>query len=113
MNEITLRNRRLGPEAAMQLAEQRAPTALIESKSDIAEEIEATVASFSSAAGLDAETVNGRPSFVPLAAGNDRSADDRNGSCGLNATETGQLECRHLPAADIECRPAPLDDPDV
>jgi 2-polyprenyl-6-methoxyphenol hydroxylase-like FAD-dependent oxidoreductase len=32
MNEVTLRNRRFGPEAAMQLAEERARTALLGSR---------------------------------------------------------------------------------
>jgi 5-methylphenazine-1-carboxylate 1-monooxygenase len=66
MNDITLRNRRLGPEAAMQLVEQRAPPGFDRIDDVITrEEIKLIVASFSSAAGLDVETVNGRPSFVP------------------------------------------------
>jgi 5-methylphenazine-1-carboxylate 1-monooxygenase len=68
MNDITLRNRRLGPEAAMQLVEQRAPAGFDRIDDVITrEEIKVIVASFSSAAGLDVETVNGRPSFVPAA----------------------------------------------
>jgi 5-methylphenazine-1-carboxylate 1-monooxygenase len=71
MNEVTLRNRRFGPEAAMQLAEERAPDGF-ERLEDVVsrQELEAAVASFSSAAGLDAAVVNSRPSFVPLATAN-------------------------------------------
>jgi 2-polyprenyl-6-methoxyphenol hydroxylase-like FAD-dependent oxidoreductase len=66
MNDITLRNRQFGPEGAMQLVEQRAPGGFDRIDDVITrEEIKLIVASFSSAAGLDVETVNGRPSFVP------------------------------------------------
>ena len=69
MNEITLRNRRFGPEAAMQLAEERAPDGFVRVEDVVSrQELETAVASFSSAAGLDAERVNSRPSFVPLGA---------------------------------------------
>jgi 2-polyprenyl-6-methoxyphenol hydroxylase-like FAD-dependent oxidoreductase len=72
MNEVTLRNRRFGPEAAMQLAEERAPDGFDRIEDVVSRsELEAAVASFASAAGLDAEHVNSRPSFVPLAGGND------------------------------------------
>lgn len=72
MNEVTLRNRRLGPEAAMQLAQERAPDGFDRIEDVVSrQELEAVVASFSSAAGLDAARVNSRPSFVPLA---DRNA---------------------------------------
>jgi 5-methylphenazine-1-carboxylate 1-monooxygenase len=65
LNDITLRNRQFGPEAAMQLVEQRAPSGFDRIDHVITrEEIKGIVASFSSAAGLDVETVNGRPSFV-------------------------------------------------
>jgi 2-polyprenyl-6-methoxyphenol hydroxylase-like FAD-dependent oxidoreductase len=66
LNDITLRNRRLGPEAAMQLAEERAPDGF-ERIDDVVspDEIKAVAASFSAAAGLDVEAVNGRPSYVP------------------------------------------------
>jgi 2-polyprenyl-6-methoxyphenol hydroxylase-like FAD-dependent oxidoreductase len=67
MNEVTLRNRRFGPEAAMQLAEERAPNGFERIEDVVSrQELETVVASFSSAAGLDAELVNSRPSFVPL-----------------------------------------------
>jgi 2-polyprenyl-6-methoxyphenol hydroxylase-like FAD-dependent oxidoreductase len=67
MNDIVLRNRHFGPEAALQLVEERAPHGFdqiddVVSRRDVQNIVEA----FSSAAGLDAETVNGRPSFVPL-----------------------------------------------
>jgi 5-methylphenazine-1-carboxylate 1-monooxygenase len=68
MNDITLRNRRFGPEAAMQLVEERAPDGFARIDDVISrEDLEAIASSFSAAAGLDAETVNGRPSFVPAA----------------------------------------------
>lgn len=71
MNEVTLRNRRLGPEATMQLAEERAPEGFDRIEDVVSrQELEAAVASFSSAADLDAAVVNSRPSFVPLAARN-------------------------------------------
>ena len=71
MNEIILRNRNLGPEAAMQLAEERAPNgfALIDEVIS-RRELDAIATSFAAAAGLDVETVNTRPSYVPLAGRN-------------------------------------------
>jgi hypothetical protein len=66
MNEITLRNRQLGPEAALQLAEERAPAGFDSIDEIIPRaELEAITASFAAAAGLDVEAVNGRSSFVP------------------------------------------------
>lgn len=66
MNDITLRNRQFGPEAALQLAEERAPTGFERIEDVIPrEELQAITASFSAAAGLGVEAVNGRPSFVP------------------------------------------------
>ena len=66
MNDITLRNRRFGPEAALQLVEERAPTGFTRIEDVIApQELEAITRSFATAAGLDPEAVNGRPSFVP------------------------------------------------
>jgi 5-methylphenazine-1-carboxylate 1-monooxygenase len=71
MNDVALRNRRFGPEAAMQLAEERAPDGFDRIEDVVSrQDLEAAVASFSSAAGLDAAFVNSRPSFVPLAARN-------------------------------------------
>ena len=67
MNDITLRNRHFGPEAAMQLVEERSPDGFVRIDDVISQEdLHAIAASFSSAAGLDPEAVNGRPSFVPL-----------------------------------------------
>ena len=65
MNEITLRNRKFGPEAALQLAEERAPAGFKSIDEVIPRaELEAITASFASAAGLTVEAVNTRPSFV-------------------------------------------------
>jgi len=66
MNDVTLRNRCFGPEAAMQLAEERAPDGFDRIEDVVSrDELETAVAAFSSAAGLDAKVVNSRPSFVP------------------------------------------------
>jgi 2-polyprenyl-6-methoxyphenol hydroxylase-like FAD-dependent oxidoreductase len=65
MNDITLRNRRFGPEAAMQLVEERAPDGFARVEDVISQEkLDAITSSFAAAAGLDTETVNRRPSFV-------------------------------------------------
>ncbi len=65
MNDITLRNRQFGPEAAMQIAEERAPNGFARIEDVISrEELETITRSFHAAAGLDAETVNNRASFV-------------------------------------------------
>jgi 2-polyprenyl-6-methoxyphenol hydroxylase-like FAD-dependent oxidoreductase len=67
MNEITLRNRQFGPEAALQLAEERAPAGFKSIEEVIPRaELEAITASFAAAAGLGVEAVNGRPSFVEV-----------------------------------------------
>lgn len=64
-NDITLRNRGFGPEAAMQLVEERAPNGFVRIEDVISRrELDAITNSFSAAAGLDVETVNGRASFV-------------------------------------------------
>jgi len=67
MNDIVLRNRHFGPEAALQLVEERAPHGF-EQIDDVVSrrDVQNIVEVFSSAAGLDAKTVNSRPSFVPL-----------------------------------------------
>ena len=65
MNEITLRNRRFGPEAAMQLVEERAPGGFARVDDVISrQKLQEISTSFSRAAGLDINSVNGRPSFV-------------------------------------------------
>jgi 2-polyprenyl-6-methoxyphenol hydroxylase-like FAD-dependent oxidoreductase len=65
MNEITLRNRSFGPEGAMQVVEERAPGGFDRIEDVIsAEEMLQISQSFQATAGLDAATVNNRPSFV-------------------------------------------------
>ncbi len=65
MNDITLRNRGFGPEAAMQLVEERAPDGFARIGDVISrEELDRIASSFSAAAGLDVETVNNRPAYV-------------------------------------------------
>jgi 2-polyprenyl-6-methoxyphenol hydroxylase-like FAD-dependent oxidoreductase len=66
MNDITLRNRNLGPEAAMQLAEERAPNGFVRVEDVISQhELDTIAKSFAAAAGLDVDTVNHRPSYLP------------------------------------------------
>ena len=66
MNDITLRNRAFGPEAAMQLAEERAPQGFKNIEDVIPRaELEAISRSFQQAAGLEPAALNARPSFVP------------------------------------------------
>lgn len=66
MNAITLHNRRLGPEAFLQLVEERAPNGFARVDGVIsAAELGAIASSFALAAGLDAESVDARPSYVP------------------------------------------------
>jgi 5-methylphenazine-1-carboxylate 1-monooxygenase len=65
MNDVTLRNRRFGPETALQLVEERAPNGFERLEDVISpEELDAGPKAFSQAAGLDVETVNARPSLV-------------------------------------------------
>jgi 2-polyprenyl-6-methoxyphenol hydroxylase-like FAD-dependent oxidoreductase len=65
VNDIVLRNREFGPEAALQLVEERAPSGFLRVEDVISRsDLDAIARSFSQAAGLDVETVNGRPSFV-------------------------------------------------
>ena len=69
MNDVTLRNRNFGPEAAMQLAEERAPNGFADIEEVIPRaELEAISRSFQIAAGLDPASLNSRPSFLPRAA---------------------------------------------
>lgn len=72
MNDITLRNRGFGPEAAMQLVEERAPNGFAGIGDVISqEELDRIASSFSMAAGLDVETVNHRPALVSPPAAKD------------------------------------------
>ena len=65
MNDITLRNRQFGPEAAMQLVEERAPNGFARISDVISQtELDEITTSFSVAGGLDTEQVNNRTSFV-------------------------------------------------
>jgi 5-methylphenazine-1-carboxylate 1-monooxygenase len=74
MNDVTLRNRGFGPEAAMQLVEERAPHGFDRIENVISrEELDSIAGSFAAAAGLDVQTVNGRPSFVGPIHGSSRS----------------------------------------
>ena len=68
MNEIVLRNRKFGPEASLQLVEERAPNGFDRIEDVIShEELVAITASFSAAAGIDVQAVNTRRSFTDLA----------------------------------------------
>jgi hypothetical protein len=65
MANITLQNRELGPEAAMQLAEERAPNGFARVEDVISrEEMAAITEGYKRKAGFDAQSVNERPSFV-------------------------------------------------
>ena len=65
MNDITLRNRNFGPEAAMQLAEERAPTGFKNIEDVIPHaELEHISRSFQQAAGLDPAGLNARLPLV-------------------------------------------------
>jgi 2-polyprenyl-6-methoxyphenol hydroxylase-like FAD-dependent oxidoreductase len=69
MNDITLRNRNFGPEAAMQLAEERAPNGFANIEDVIPRaELEQISRSFQQAAGLDPAGLNARSSLVPAGA---------------------------------------------
>jgi 2-polyprenyl-6-methoxyphenol hydroxylase-like FAD-dependent oxidoreductase len=75
MNDITLRNRGFGPEAAMQLVEERAPNGFAGISDVISpEELERIASSFSAVAGLDVETVNNRPAYVSPHAATDTAS---------------------------------------
>jgi 5-methylphenazine-1-carboxylate 1-monooxygenase len=65
MNGMILRNRRLGPETVMQLAEERAPNGFSDISTVLTDdELKQAAISFKRAAGFDVETVNTRPSYV-------------------------------------------------
>ena len=68
MNDIVIRNRNLGLETVLQLAEERAPDGFAAIGDVLTqEELEGTALNFKKAAGLDVETVNARESFVEVA----------------------------------------------
>jgi len=65
MRDVTLSNRQLGPEAAMQIVEERAPNGFEHIEDVISrDELHELTASFSRTAGLDAETVNAAPTIT-------------------------------------------------
>jgi 5-methylphenazine-1-carboxylate 1-monooxygenase len=65
MNDLIVRNRNFGPEAAMQLVEERAPAGFADIGEVISRgELDSIANSFKEAAGLDVRTVNGRPSYL-------------------------------------------------
>jgi 5-methylphenazine-1-carboxylate 1-monooxygenase len=69
MNDIVIRNRNLGLETVLQLAEERAPAGFAAIDDVLTrEELEGTALNFKKASGLDVETVNARESFVDLSA---------------------------------------------
>jgi len=67
MNDVTMRNRRLGPETVMQLVEERAPAGFARIEDVVSRaELDASTKPFAQAAGLDVATVNERSSFVQV-----------------------------------------------
>ena len=65
MAEITLKNRELGPELAMQIAEDRAPGGFANVEDVISrEEMAAITENYKRAAGFDSAGVNNRPSYL-------------------------------------------------
>jgi hypothetical protein len=65
MHDVTLRNRAFGPEAVLQLVEDRSPGGFSRIEEVVsAPELEEIATSFARVAGLDVETVNGRTSHV-------------------------------------------------
>jgi 5-methylphenazine-1-carboxylate 1-monooxygenase len=67
MNDMIIRNRNLGLEAVLQMAEERAPNGFARITDVLTrDELETTASSFKKAAGFDLETVNSRQSYVEL-----------------------------------------------
>ena len=67
MNDMIIRNRNLGLETVLQIAEERAPDGFGHITDVLSrDELENTAASFKKAAGFDLETVNSRQSYVEL-----------------------------------------------
>ena len=69
MAEITLKNRELGPELAMQIAEDRAPGGFSRVEDVMSrEEMAAITENYKRSAGFDSTSVNTRPSYLKPAA---------------------------------------------
>ncbi|MBM3529178.1 MAG: flavin-dependent oxidoreductase [Alphaproteobacteria bacterium] len=69
MNDMVLRNRSLGLETILQIAEERAPNGFAHIHDVLSQqELEATALNYKKAAGFDVEMVNSRDSFVELPA---------------------------------------------
>ena len=67
MNDMVIRNRNLGLEAVLKMAEERAPDGFAKITDVLTQdELETTASSFKKAAGFDLETVNSRQSYVEL-----------------------------------------------
>lgn len=67
MNDMVIRNRNLGLEAILQMAEERAPGGFQHIHDVLTQqELESTAINFKKAAGFDVETVNSRESFIEL-----------------------------------------------
>jgi 5-methylphenazine-1-carboxylate 1-monooxygenase len=67
MNDMIIRNRNLGLETVLQMAEERAPNGFANISDVLSQdELESTASSFKRAAGFDLETVNSRQSYVEL-----------------------------------------------
>ena len=66
MNDITLGTPCPGPEAAIQMVEDRAPNSFVVEDVISREALDAITKTDTTAAGLDASTVNDRPSFVQI-----------------------------------------------
>ena len=67
MNDMIIRNRNLGLETVLQIADERAPDGFGHITDVLSrDELENTAASFKKAAGFDLETVNSRQSYVEL-----------------------------------------------
>ncbi len=67
MNDLVIRNRSLGPEAILRIAEERAPDGFTDIHDVLSrQELEDTAARFKLAAGLDVETVNRQRSLVEI-----------------------------------------------
>jgi 2-polyprenyl-6-methoxyphenol hydroxylase-like FAD-dependent oxidoreductase len=69
MNDLIIRNRNLGLEAILQIAEERAPGGFKQIHDVLSkDELESTAINFKKAAGFDVETVNSRESVLDLGA---------------------------------------------